>query len=168
MRLARTAAWQAMVASSSFCRADSTSLAPYSRMSLSRSRVSPAMSPPASSAGAARTASSFGPETLVSRPSCSSASLFSSAVAMSSASHRQHRRHQQALARDGARIQAELQLLHDDALVRGVHVDQHQAGLVLREDVDAVQLREGIAERRGFHREAGSGTAAVAAAMNDW
>ena len=34
-----------------------------------------------------------------------------------------------------------LQLLHDDALVRGVHVDQHQAGLVLRQDVDAVQLR---------------------------
>ena len=31
-----------------------------------------------------------------------------------------------------------------------MHVHQHQAGLVLREDVDAVQLREGVAEGRGF------------------
>ena len=86
MRLARTAAWQAIVASSSFWRAASTSLAPYSRMSFSTPRVSPAMSPPASSTGAARTASSLGPETLVSSPRRSSASLFSSAVATSSAS----------------------------------------------------------------------------------
>ena len=36
--------------------------------------------------------------------------------------------------------------------MRGVHVDQDQAALVLREDVDAVQLGEGVAERRACPR----------------
>ena len=57
------------------------------------------------------------------------------------------------------------------ALVRGVHVHQHQAGLVLREDVDAVQLRERVARAEADFSVAGSGTAAAAGrrrAMKDW
>src|SRR4051812_3839585 len=85
-RCARTAAWQAMVASSSFWRAESIALAPYSRISLRRSRASAATSPPASSTGAERTVSSFGPDTATSSPTRSSAPRFSSAVAASRAS----------------------------------------------------------------------------------
>src|SRR5688500_15986578 len=85
-RFARTAAWQAIVARSSFWREDRTWLAPNSRISASRPRASPTISPPASATGAARTAISFGPDTVSSRPRRSSASRFSSAVATSSAS----------------------------------------------------------------------------------
>ena len=45
-----------------------------------------------------------------------------------------------------------------DALVRGVHVDEDQAVAVLREDVDAVQLRQGGAERVMLRRPRRSGT----------
>ena len=41
-----------------------------------------------------------------------------------------------------------LELLVADALVRGVHVDDDQALGVLGEDVDAVQLRDRVAQRR--------------------
>src|SRR5438874_5387550 len=51
-RCARTAAWQAMVARSSFCRPASIWLAPYSRTSLSRLRARPTTSPLARSTGA--------------------------------------------------------------------------------------------------------------------
>ena len=59
---------------------------------------------------------------------------------------RERRRHQQRLHRH-ARVERRLQPLVHDALVRRVHVDDHQAVAVLREDVDAVQLREREAER---------------------
>ena len=58
----------------------------------------------------------------------------------------ERRRHEQRLHRHAA-VERALQLLVHDALVRGVHVDEDQAGAVLREDVDAVQLREREAER---------------------
>ena len=147
MRLARTAAWQAMVASSSFCREESTWRAPNSRISRSRSRARPATSPPASSAGAARTDSSFGPDDadLEAEPLERLAVLLGGGDVQRLGA--QHRRHQQALALHRAGVEVRLQLLHHDALVRGVHVDQHQAGLVLRQDVDAVQLRERVAQR---------------------
>ena len=61
---------------------------------------------------------------------------------------RQHRRHEKALARDVARVERALQPLHQDALVRRVHVDEHEPRLVLRQDVNAVQLPERKAERR--------------------
>ena len=38
----------------------------------------------------------------------------------------------------------------DDALVRGVHIDDHQPMLVLRQDVDAVELRQREAKRRNL------------------
>ena len=40
-----------------------------------------------------------------------------------------------------------LQPLVDRALVRGVHVDEHETVRRLREDVDAVQLRDRVPER---------------------
>ena len=56
-------------------------------------------------------------------------------------------RHQQRLRRQRRRVERVLQPLVDDALVRRVHVDDHEARRVLREDVDAVQLREREPER---------------------
>ena len=44
---------------------------------------------------------------------------------------------------------AEIELLVQDALVRRVHVDEHEPLGVLREDVDAVELAERVAERGG-------------------
>ena len=55
----------------------------------------------------------------------------------------------------GARSRRGLEPLVDDALVRGMHVDEHEAVAVLRQDVDAVQLREREAERM---RVVGGGT----------
>jgi hypothetical protein len=58
-------------------------------------------------------------------------------------------------------VERGLQLFVEDALVRGVHVDENQAERVLRQDVDAVQLGQRVAEwRRRFdvrRRMAGSG-----------
>ena len=45
------------------------------------------------------------------------------------------------------RVEGGLERLVEDALVRRVHVDHHQAGAVLRQDVDAVQLRERVTQR---------------------
>ena len=55
---------------------------------------------------------------------------------------------QQRLRGDGLRIKPGFQTLIDDALMRGMHVDHHQAGGVLREHIDAMQLRDGKAQRR--------------------
>src|SRR5215475_223620 len=44
------------------------------------------------------------------------------------------------------RVERGLEVLVEDPLVRGVHVDEHESPAVLREDIDAVQLREGEAE----------------------
>jgi hypothetical protein len=54
-----------------------------------------------------------------------------------------------SLALNGAGVEILLQLLHHDAFVRRVHIDEDQPGPVLRQDVDAVELRERVAERRG-------------------
>ena len=83
---------------------------------------------------------------MIAKPSRSSASACSSAAATSSGVGRERRRHQQRLHRH-ARVERALQPLVDDALVRRVHVDEHDAGAVLREHVDAVELREREAQR---------------------
>lgn len=62
---------------------------------------------------------------------------------------REHRRDQQSLNR-GATVEHGLELLVQDALVRRVHVDEHEPLGVLREDVDAVELAERVAERGGI------------------
>jgi hypothetical protein len=61
----------------------------------------------------------------------------------------QYQRHQQGLRRRRAGIEAALQFFVEDALVRGVHVHQHQAGRVLRQDINAVDLGHGVAEQGG-------------------
>ena len=53
---------------------------------------------------------------------------------------------EQALHRR-SRIGAELEFFVEDALVGGVHVDEDQSLRVLGEDVDTVQLGDGVAER---------------------
>ena len=82
-RLARTAPWQAMVASSSLRRAVTTSVAGNSRSSCSSSRTSSATGALASSAGTLRTTSSWGPAAAISKPMPASTSVHSSAAAMS-------------------------------------------------------------------------------------
>ena len=82
-RLARTAPWQAMVASNSLRRAVTTSVAGNSRSSCSNWRISSATGALASRAGTLRTASSCGPATPTSKPMPASTSVQSSAAAMS-------------------------------------------------------------------------------------
>ena len=90
------------------------------------------------------------PDTVSSRPRRSSVSRFSSAVATSSASAWKKRRYEQRLALHRSGVKVGFQLLHHDALVRRVHIHEDESGLVLRQDVDAMELRKRIAERRGF------------------
>ncbi len=59
----------------------------------------------------------------------------------------QRQRHQQWLTDDAPAGVGGAQALVGDALVRGVHVDQHQAARALGQDVDAHQLRQRSAER---------------------
>ena len=56
-------------------------------------------------------------------------------------------RHQQRLRGDAPRLERGLEPLVGRALVRGVHVHEHQPALRLGQDVDAVQLRDRVAER---------------------
>ena len=46
------------------------------------------------------------------------------------------------------RVERVLEAFVDDALVRGVHVHEDEARDVLREDVDAMELREREAQHR--------------------
>ena len=57
-----------------------------------------------------------------------------------------HGLQQMLRSRGGALLS--LELLVQDALVGGVHVDEHQAFAILRKNVDAVQLRQCGAERK--------------------
>ena len=59
-------------------------------------------------------------------------------------------RNQQRLRGDLFGVQCGLEFLVHDALVRGVHVHHHQPVRILREDVDAGELREGETERRDW------------------
>jgi hypothetical protein len=65
-------------------------------------------------------------------------------------------RDQELLCAGRGGVERRLQLLVQDSLVRRVHVDEHQPGAVLREDIHAVQLGDGKSERllrlggRGF------------------
>ncbi|KAG0766787.1 hypothetical protein G6F22_017769 [Rhizopus arrhizus] len=64
-------------------------------------------------------------------------------------------RHQQRLRLQADAIMRVLQALVADALVRRMHVDHDQAFGILGQDVDAVQLRDRIAQRR--HARIGAG-----------
>src|SRR3954469_15783665 len=105
------------------------------------------MSPPASGTGAARPGNSFGPRHGDLEPELlERAAVFLGGRDIERIDLEQGR-YEERLPLDLPGVETLLQLLHDDALMGGVHVDQHEARLVLREDVDAVQLRNGIAER---------------------
>ena len=84
-----------------------------------------------------------------SKPSASSASACSAGGRDLERLGGERRRHQQRLHRN-APVERRLQPLVDDALVGRVHVDEDQPGAVLREHVDAVQLREREPERVVF------------------
>src|SRR5205823_3662968 len=56
-------------------------------------------------------------------------------------------RDEQRLRLDAARGEARFQALVDDAFVRRMHVDDHQALVVFGEHVDAGDLRDGATER---------------------
>jgi hypothetical protein len=60
----------------------------------------------------------------------------------------EHRWNQQRLGGHLLLVERPLELLVEDAFVRGMHVHDDQALAVLRQDIDAVQLREGVAEWR--------------------
>ena len=62
----------------------------------------------------------------------------------------EHRGNQQRLRRQSLLVECVFELLVQDAVVRRMHGDDHQTLVVLRQDVDAVQLREGITKRRCF------------------
>ena len=59
-------------------------------------------------------------------------------------------RYQQRLHRDAVVIELGLQFFVDDALVRRVHVHDHQSMFVAREHVDTRELRERETQRRYF------------------
>ena len=61
---------------------------------------------------------------------------------------RQRLRHQQRLATQAFLIHRQLQTLVSNPLVGRVHVNHHQTLRILRQDIDAMQLRYCIAERR--------------------
>ena len=56
---------------------------------------------------------------------------------------------EQRLRGDTAAIDGRLEPFIKNAFMRCVHIDEHQAVRVLRQDVDAVQLSQRVAERRG-------------------
>ena len=102
----------------------------------------------ASRAGTARTASvGRRKHWVMSKPSCSSTALDSLREGDLARIGAKRDRYQQRLYQDRTGVEAVLDLLVQDALVRRMHVDEHQPALVLREDVDAVELGERKAER---------------------
>jgi hypothetical protein len=60
----------------------------------------------------------------------------------------EHRWNQECLGCQLPFVERPLELLVEDAFVRRMHVDDDQPLGVLRQDVDAVQLGKGVAERR--------------------
>ena len=61
--------------------------------------------------------------------------------------YRQRHRHQQGLAGEGSVAPGDFHAFVEDAFVRGVQIHQHQAVAVFREDIGALELRQGEAER---------------------
>ncbi len=66
--------------------------------------------------------------------------------------HRYRLRHEQRLAHQAAIVIATLQLFVNDTFMGGVHVDDHETVAILRQDIGAGDLSNGITERRRFRR----------------
>src|SRR5690606_13006045 len=73
--------------------------------------------------------------------------------------------HQQRLGRDAARLERLLHALVIDALVGGMHIDDHQSFGILGEDVDTLELRDGIAKGWDIHRVASIASGCKGAAL---
>ena len=75
-------------------------------------------------------------------------------------------RHQQRLRRQPLARSAIFRRSYERALVRGVHVDEHEAALRLGEDINAVQLCDRVSQRMLAcrHRVRVEGSASVATA----
>ena len=67
----------------------------------------------------------------------------------------EHRRNKQGLRTDLPLVECILEFFVQDTLVRRVHIDEHQALGALGQNIDTVQLRQGVAERGGDIRVAG-------------
>ena len=104
-------------------------------------------SPCAIAAGASRTIIAPGPKPSTTRPSAASSSACASISAAASGSRSTISGRQQHLPLDPALLALKLQPLIDDALVRGVLVDDDDAVARLRDDVILVQLRPRRAKR---------------------
>ncbi len=66
------------------------------------------------------------------------------------ARHRHAQGHQQRLRPDTLFLVAALEMLIADALVGGMHIHQHQSVGILRQYIDAFELRQGEAQRRRY------------------
>ena len=147
-RFARTAAWHAIVASSSFtrrfdalgalaCREIAEQVAHYGSTSL-----------PSSASGIAATEMVVGPR----RTSEEAEGLELRRALLGEISFGDPdgdgHRHEQGLRSQAVRLEVALQALVGDPLVCRVHVDDDQAVAVRGEHVDAGELREREAERR--------------------
>ena len=169
-RPARTLVWQASVPQTVSTRSFSDSASPHSASSSARSRTSAATSRPGNSAGTSRTTTAPGPNASSTRPNSASSSARAGEPRRRRLVELDDLGQQQALARDAMRRQRLLHALVDEPLMRGVLVDQDDAGRGLGQDVGAVQLRPRGAERRLRRATAlggvvGLGAAAVGAAV---
>ena len=145
-----------MVAATCISRRSSGSASSHSAMCSARSRTSACASVSPSSAGVSETATAPGPKASSTRPKlrelgCARGEPFDIGLV-----ELDDLGDQQDLPRDAVTLQRGLHALIDDALVRGVLIDDHDAVARLRHDVSLVQLRARSAERavdeigRGF------------------
>jgi hypothetical protein len=149
-RWARTAPWQAMVASSSLRRASTTRLAGmFGQVAQQRAHQLVHLSARQQRRQAAHGdfARAGGGDLEAERGQGFGLVFHGGQLGRAGG---KHQRHQQGLRRRRTGVEGGLELFVEDALMRGVHVDQHQPGGVLRQDVDAMQLRDGVAEQRGL------------------
>ena len=97
---------------------------------------------------AAQAAAIAGPLRDTSKPSVGQRCGFALGDVRLALADRDRLRHQQRLRAQAGAVMRGLELFVADALVRGVHVDDDQAVRGFGEDVDAVQLRDRVTQRR--------------------
>ncbi len=127
-------------------------VSPCTAMSATTSRTSSATSAPSSSTGIRRTVIDCGPERATSKPSSENRSDFSSTTDASRSLTASVSGTSSICERMPSPSLRVFQFFVGDALMRRVHVDEHEAVRVLGEHEHAVQLRERVAERRTVAR----------------
>ena len=130
---------------------------PCSRSSAIRARLSAGGSPPWRGAGRCPHAELAGPWGAMAKPRSARAAACSSTAATSRGiGGRKTARISRFLSRHLAGVEGGLELFVEDAFVGGVHIDQNQAAGVLGQDVDAVELGEGVTGEVGHRRREGA------------